>query len=200
MKMSDKKKRWTVAFVILVAIVLIVYFNEPPVKQEAELDAQNYLKVNRYVSGLREELIGEGRIRAGFLPPQVDEEQVTEYLYWYSCAILGDPNYGISVTLKYSTDDALLSEINRIEGLGGFKETECRDHILIGGKELSGQLKELFGSPVRDGSRYVMEYAIVSIERRTITYSEVCIWENQILHATIESQLNLIYGILEDEV
>jgi len=189
-------KRYNKAFV-WVALIAAAFFlascDDPPIREEVEFNEQNYFKVNRYVSGLREKFIKDNRITAGFFPSQFDKDQTVEYLYWYSCAIFGDPNYAISVTVQFPTDEALLCERNRIKELDGFTENFYNDSIIIGGKDLSIKLAGFFEPPVLDGSRYTMEYAIASPKNRTITYSELSIWENQIIHDKIRSQLNLVY-------
>lgn len=171
--------------VIVIVAHLLISYGEPPIREEVEVNAKNYLKVNRYVSGLREEFARDGRITTGFFPSQIDKEQNVEYLYWYSCAIFGDPNYAISVTVQFPTNETLLSERNRIKELDGFTETIFDDYVIIGGKDLSIQIDSFFEPPVLDGSMYTMEYAIVSTKNRTITYSELCIWENQKIYDKI---------------
>ena len=194
MKRYNKIIVWAV---LVVAAFFLISCGDPPIREEVEFNTQNYLKVNRYVSELREEFNKDGRITAAFFPSQIDKEHTVEYLYWYACAIFGDPNYAISVTVQFPTDEAFLSERNRIKEFDGFAETIYDDYIIIGGKDLSIQLEGFFEPPVLDGSRYTMEYAIVSMKNRTITYSELCIWENQIIHDKIGSQLNLVYESIQ---
>lgn len=183
-----------IALTILIVIAhLLVSCSDPPVKEEVEVEPQNYLKVNPYVKDLREEFLKEGRITAAFLPSQIDTGKTVEYLYWYNCAILGNPNYAVTVTVQFLTDETLQDEIVRIKELEGFTELIYNDYVIIEGKGLSEKLKGFFEPPVLDGSRYVMEYAIVSTKNRTMTYSEICIWENQRVQEKIDAQLNLLY-------
>lgn len=182
----------SILFVLLLAVYLLLFFGEPPIRQELETDPQNYLKTNRYVKGLRKELAEKGSITDGFLPSQLDAEQTVSYRYWYSCALLDD-NYAITVTIQFPTDEALQRERKRILDLEGFSETVSDDSVIIGVESDLERLKGLFEPPLYDGIRYTVEYAIVSPENRRITYSEVYICEGQIIDETIESQLKLIY-------
>ncbi len=166
--------------------------------KEGIQDARNYLKVSNYVGELREALAREGRINTGLFPSQIKEEQVTDYLYWYSCAAFGDPNYAITVTVQFPTDEILFGEINRIEELEGFTEYSCGDYTIIGGKDMAKRIEGYYKPPTQDGSRYTISFAIVSVDTRTITYSELCIWENQIIHGTISSQLDLVYKCMNE--
>ncbi len=188
-----KRKGVLILFVLLLAVYLLLFFGEPPIREELKTDPREYLKTNRYVKGLREEFAEEGSITDGFFPSQINAEQTVSYRYWYACALLGDPNYAITVTIQFPTDEALQRERERINDLEGFSETVSDDSVIIGGKRIFKQLEGFFEPPVLDGSRYTMEYAIISMENRTITYSEVCIWENQIIDETIKSQLKLVY-------
>lgn len=182
-----------VLIVLILSTFFLLFYGNPPIREEVDDKPQNYLNVNHYVSSLRDELSESGRITVGFLPSQIEEAQTIEYLYWYSCAVFGDPNYAISVTLFFPTDETLFGEIDRIKGLEGFEETANDDYIIIGGKELFRKTEAFFEPPVLDGTMYTMEYAIVSTKNQTITYSELCIWENQIIHDKIDAQLNLVY-------
>lgn len=187
-----------VILILFVTAYLLMSCGEPPIREEVDTNPQNYMKTNRYVKGLREEFAEEGRITDRFLPSQMNKEQTISYLYWYACALLGDPNYAITVTIQFPTDEALQRERERINDLEGFSETVSDDSIIIGGKRIFKQLEGFFEPPVLDGSMYTMEYAIISMENRTITYSEVCIWENQIIDERIGSQLKLVYKSIQN--
>ena len=189
-----KKNNKVVVFGVLAVVAsLLIACGGPPMKEEVEVNPKNYLNVNQFVRVLREELAEEGRISTDFLPNQIDPEQTVEYLYWYACSAFGDPNYAISVTIRFPTEESLLNERNRINNLDGLTEISYKDNIIICEKELSEKLIGFFEPPVLDGSMYSMEYAIVSMKNRTITYSELCIWENQRIQETISAQLDLVY-------
>ena len=189
-----KKYYKVVVFGVLAVVVSwLIACGSPPMKEAVEDNPKNYMKVNQFVRALREELATEGRISSVFLPNQIDPEQTVEYLYWYACSAFGDPNYAITVTIQFPTEVSLLNERNRINNLVGFTEISYKDNIVICEKELSEKLIGFFEPPVLDGSMYSMEYAIVSMKNRTITYSELCIWENQRIQETISAQLDLVY-------
>ena len=195
--MKKIKKAVIVIALSIVATVLITCC-DPPAREEIHDKPQKYLKVNRYVRKLREEFTEEGRITEGFLPLRIDTNQTVEYLYWYHCALFGDPNYAITVTIHFPDKSSLLGEINRIEDLDGFTEIRNEDYLIVAGKRLLEKVEAFFDPPVEDGTRYSIEYVIISMNDRTITYTELCIWENQILHKTIESQLRTIYKSSKD--
>jgi len=196
----SKRKKTNIIAIIIAAIFLLVSccLFESYVDQRVVSNPNKYLETNQNVKNLREEHTLKGRITPGFLPDYVDAERTVEYLFWYEARYLGDPKYAITVTIVFPTDEALLAEIDRLEGLEGFEEIASGDCIIIGERQLPGQLWELFEPPLQDGTSYIMEYAIVSKEDRTITYTEAHIGEGLKRHETIDAQLNLLYAHTKD--
>ena len=189
----NKKLMPFIAGIIIFAVFLL-FRGDPPMREEVETGPENYLKTNRYVRKLRDEFTQTGRITPEFLPERLTEDQTVNYTYWYRCAFMGDANYAITVTVRYPEEENFLKEADRIQKLDGFSETRENETVtIIGRRGLYEQLAGFFEAPVSDGSEYVMEYATISTQDRTITYSEVRIWENQIIQEDILSQLALAY-------
>ena len=54
-------------------------------------------------------------------------------------------------------------------------DIQNEDYLIVAGKRLSEKVEAFFEPPVEDGTRYSMEYAIISMDDRTISYTELCI-------------------------
>ena len=71
-----KRSRLYVWIVLLVIVSVCITGIEPPVREELNDNPNQYSIMNHYVRKQREQFIKEGRITEGFLPLQIDTEQL----------------------------------------------------------------------------------------------------------------------------
>ena len=173
------------AFVLLVSI---------PIGEETITDPQSYLEINRRVRKTRQMSLEEGGRTSDFLPAQIDLDQTESYLFW-SGDWWGDPQYAISVTRRFPTDEDVSEEIERLLSLDGFVEREFDGSTIICKPQVDKQLEAFYEPPLEDGSPYLLEYAIVSPEDRTVTCTEVNIYEGAIFNnEQIRQELEFVYS------
>lgn len=192
-----KKRLITSALMVLFAgaILFFLFKDEPPVGERIVTDPARYLQTSRYVATRREAALADGRLTRSFLPDLQDGAEMREYLYWYKCALLGDPNYAVAVTVYYADEGAFEAEIRRLCALEDFGWTASEGTLIVE-KGTAPKIRAYLEPPLHDGCEYLLEYAIVSLKERTITYTEANLWEGQVCHETIRGQLELLKIVL----
>lgn len=197
--MEKAVKKRLIAYVLLAiltgAVLFLAFRDEPPVGERIVTDPVRYLQTSRYVATRREAALADGRLTRSFLPYLQDGAEMRDYLYWYNCALLGDPNYAVAVTVYYADEGAFEAEIRRLCALEDFGWTASEGTLIID-KGTAPKIRALLEPPLRDGCEYLLEYAIVSLKERTITYTEADLWEGQVCHETIRGQLELLKIVL----
>ncbi len=183
--------------VLILHVFFCVYtwsvYGGPPVRAEEETSPDEYMEVNRFVREKRYALAEKGILSSSFFPRAIHGPDMIEYLYWYSCAIVGDPNYAITVTIRYPSPEDYETEKIRLMGTKDVTQIVINDVLMLCKQSVPEKVAGFFEDPVYDGTEYIMEYAFIKESECTITYSEVDIWENQIIHKTVRQQLEWIY-------
>lgn len=87
------------------------YENDPPVGTAYIDDISNYMQYNEYVLDMLD------RYYTGVIPDEVDFLVVKDYCYWYKCALFGDPNFSVYLSLQYDTTEEYRAGIASIEEL-----------------------------------------------------------------------------------
>ena len=114
----------------------------------------------------------------GFLPINgiVDAYGET-YYYRYEQAMLGDPNFVITVTAQLSDEDVLGEETDRLEEAAEFSVLQGNKTYLFARKEVfDSWISEYLDDRIYDGMYYSLEIAVVEDSGR-ITYVSARVWD-----------------------
>ena len=114
----------------------------------------------------------------GFLPIKgiVDAYGET-YYYRYEQAMLGDPNFVITVTAQLSDEDVLGEETDRLEEAAEFSVLQGNKTYLFARKEVfDSWISEYLDDRIYDGMYYSLEIAVVEDSGR-ITYVSARVWD-----------------------
>ncbi len=189
-----KKRMILISLLVVSLAVAVLFLSKPPVGEALTRDPQAYLETNRYVARQRSKRQQEGALHSLFLPQAVEDGNCSGYLSWYDCAFFGDPSYAITVTVSYPDRESYLAEYGRLTRMEGVSLRKGGDVAVIGYNVYPG-VHGYLEPPVRDGSEYVMEYAIASDDVLTITYTECQLWEGQTCCEEILNQLRLLSSL-----
>ncbi len=188
------KKLLLFLLLLVLAITNVFDSSDPPRVRQEITDPKEYLNVNRYVKLKREQFFTEGELTPGFLPDSFEDSQVQDYLYWYQCALFGDPNYAISITLSYPTKDEYNAVREIILGRGGTLLSSGKNEIWCT-ERAAVSTKELVEYPLLDGCMYWLEYAYLDEAKGCVTYTEAYLWEGQIHPERIDAEILEIYNL-----
>jgi len=134
---------------------------------EKNTDISSYGNFNEYVRRDLEKSIA-------LLPKTIPSDAtVDNYIYSYSCAPLGDPNYSILLCLRFSDENSFGFEKNRIVELIGENVTitnsEGKEWYYWG--ETKVGLEQLNNTEIHDGLFVRITYAMIDYENRQIIYA-----------------------------
>jgi len=188
-------KRVILIFLLIISLLSTsCVMSDPPVGETYNRDPHTYLETNRYVSGLRKDRLQSGILHSDFLPKTIANETNVKYLFWYSCALLGNPSYAITLSVSYSDRESYLAEYERLTRLQDVSLLKERDTTVFE-YNVFPDILGYIEPPLDDWREYTMEYAVADEKALTITYSELQVLEGQMCCEEIKSQLQFLYSL-----
>ena len=177
---TTMKKERIVALIITLIILLsastsLAIENTPPVGEARSDDSLHYLECNDYVLSIL------GNSYVGILPSEIDEQGKPEYHYRYSCAVFGDPNFSIFLSMKYDDEEEYNKEIARIDHL----MNECTNtelicdstYILTGAKQ---DIEKALDDQIYDGLRFNFEIVHCDEQNLKVWFYLAQIWDGSV--------------------
>lgn len=172
-----KNNRWILILMLIVASLFVLFlsiwkYKSAPAKHETNVNADEYLKVNKYVADCICDF-------SGSLPDEIpDNTSNADYYYYYGCALLGDPTFIIDLKLEFDKDVSMLDEIRRLEGLSPEQIIESKDRKTFVYNCSPLSLDYYYDDEVYDGTILEFELVTVDVNSRTIEYLTAAIQDN----------------------
>ena len=175
-----KKERIVTLVVTLIVVVLfastsLAIENTPPIGKTRSDDSLHYLECNDYVLNVLKDYY------VGILPSKIDVQGKLEYHYRYSCAILGDPNFSIFLSMKYDDEDKYNEEIARIEHLVNAHTTAellCDStYILTGTKQ---DIEKALDNQIYNGLRFNFEIVHCDEQNLKVWFYLAQVWDGSV--------------------
>lgn len=167
-----------VALLLTVSLLGCTTTENPPIGSQHRDGIENYGKYNRYTALRMQERF------LPLLPEQLPQESTAlRYFYDYWCALVGDPCFGICLELRFDSSEGFEGEKTRICGLSE-QMTQMQldpDHELVCLENDVEQYRKFTDDDIRDGSNYVLSFAVLCPTEQTIQYFVGEIWEATIL-------------------
>lgn len=154
--------------------------NDPPVGSALNRDIANYMQYNAYV------LDALDCYYAGALPAQVEQKNVRDYCDWYQCALLGDPNFSIYLSLQFDAIEDYQAEIARIEALIDPETNASISDAPLFLRGSAQDIQEILNDQILDGLFYRFELVQCNESMHRIDLYAAQIWDGSATDAQKE--------------
>ena len=171
MKSKKKCTIFSLIFTVLVLVVVMLLFSNPPIGIIRSDTLYDYGRCESFVFSCIEEYYAD--ILPKYIP---DSCEVNKFSFEYSCSLFGNPNFYILLNQQYSKAE-FDKEIDRIQSFNPtttFSTKESQYLIVTGALS---DISSITDSEILDGTFYTVEIAKVNKSTLCIEYFVLYQWD-----------------------